>query len=42
MSEGLFDSVEQTALTRAKATMLMKAMLKRMANEQEAQKNAES
>ena len=42
LSEGLFDSVEQTALTRAKATMLMKAMLKRMANEQEAQKNAES
>ena len=33
---GLFDSVEQTAWTRAKATLLMKAMLERVANEQDA------
>ena len=38
---GLFDSVEQTALTRAKATLLMKAMLERVANEQDARKKAE-
>ena len=41
LPEELSDSVEQTALTRAKGTMLMKAMLKKMTNEQEAQKNAE-
>ena len=35
---GLFDSVEQTALTCAKVTLLMKAMLERVANEQ-ARKN---
>ena len=38
---GLFDSVEQTALTRAKATLLMKATLERVANEQDARKKAE-
>ena len=38
---GLFDSVEQTALTRAEATLLMKAMLERVANEQDARKKAE-
>ena len=38
LPEGLFDSVEQTALTRAKATLVMKAMLDRVANEQEARK----
>ena len=37
----LSDSAEQTALTRTKATLLMKAMLESVANEQEAQKNAE-
>ena len=40
LSEELSDSAEQTALTRAKATLLMKVMLERVANEQEAQKNA--
>ena len=38
LSGGLFDSVEPTALTRAKATLLMKAMLERVANEQETRK----
>ena len=38
---GLFDSVEQTALARARATLLMKAMLERVANEQDAWKKAE-
>ena len=38
LPEGLFDSVEQTALTRAKATLVKKAMLDRVANEQEARK----
>ena len=37
----LFDSVEQTALTRAKATLLMKAMRERVANEQLARAKAE-
>ena len=35
---GLFDSVEQTALTSAEATLLMKAMLERVANAQDARK----
>ena len=38
---GLFDSFEQTALIRAKATLLMKAMLERVANEQGALEKAE-
>ena len=38
---GLFDSVEQTASTRAKATLLRKATLERVANEQDARKKAE-
>ena len=38
---GLFDSVEQTALSRANGTLLMKAMLERVANEQDARKKAE-
>ena len=37
---GLFDSVEQTALTRATATLLMNAMLERVAKEQEARKKS--
>ena len=41
MPVGLFDAVEQTALTRAKATLLMNAMLEIVANEQDAQKKAE-
>ena len=40
LPEELSDSVEQTALTRAKKTLLMKAMLERAANEEEARKNA--
>ena len=38
---GLFDAVEQTALTRAKATLLMKGMLERVANEQDALQKVE-
>ena len=38
LPEGLFDSVEQTALTCAKAMLVMKAMRDRVANEQEARK----
>ena len=40
-SVGLFHSVEKTALARAKATLLMKALLERVANEQDARKKAE-
>ena len=38
LPEGLFDSVEQTALTRAKATLSMIAILEKVADEQEARK----
>ena len=41
MPGALLDSVEQTALTRAKATLLMKVMLERVANELEARKKTE-
>ena len=37
---GLSDSVEQTALTRANGTLLMKAMLEKVANEQDARKKS--
>ena len=38
---GLFDAVEQTALARAKATLLVKALLERVVHEQDARKKAE-
>ena len=41
LPEEMSDAVEQTALTRAKGTMLMNAMFEKVANEQEARKNAE-
>ena len=42
LPDSLLGSPEQAALPRAKATLLMKAMLEKMANEQEARKHAEN
>ena len=41
LPDSLFGSPEQSALPRAKATLLMKAMFEKVANEQEARKHAE-
>ena len=39
---GLFESLEQSALTRTKATLLVKAMLQKVAHEKEVKQNAKT
>ena len=40
--DGLFESLEQSALTRTKATLLVKAMLQKVAHEREVKQNAKT
>ena len=40
--DGLFESPEQSALTRTKGTLLVKAMLQKVAHEKEVKQNAKT